>query len=47
MMTIKLRYKKPDGDTSRLLQHHVPDAVRPYGQATKDFNNPADSSVEL
>ncbi len=35
--TIKLRYKAPEGDTSRLLEHIVADSNRGYGMASQDF----------
>jgi Ca-activated chloride channel family protein len=37
LLTLKLRYKQPDGDTSRLLEHPVKDSQRRYGEATGDF----------
>jgi Ca-activated chloride channel homolog len=37
LLTLKLRYKQPDGHTSRLLEHPVKDSQRRYGEATGDF----------
>ncbi|MFG0315834.1 MAG: YfbK domain-containing protein [Planctomycetota bacterium JB042] len=37
LMFLKLRYKAPDGDVSRLLQAPVDDAVTPWTGATNDF----------
>ncbi len=37
LLTLKLRYKQPDGDTSRLLEHPVKDSQRRYGEASADF----------
>ena len=37
LLTLKLRYKQPDGDTSRLLEHVVVDEGKRYGQASRDF----------
>ncbi len=37
LLTLKLRYKQPDGETSRLLEHAVTDPGRKYGQAAADF----------
>ena len=37
MLTLKLRYKQPDGDTSKLLEFPVKDSDRPFGQASEDF----------
>jgi Ca-activated chloride channel homolog len=37
LLTLKLRYKQPDGDTSRLLEHPVKDSQRRYGEASGDF----------
>lgn len=36
LMTVKLRYKAPDGDTSRLVSVAVPAAVSPFAQASAD-----------
>jgi Ca-activated chloride channel family protein len=35
--TVKLRYKRPDGDTSRRLEYGVVDKGRSLGQASDDF----------
>jgi Ca-activated chloride channel family protein len=35
--TVKLRYKQPDGDTSRLLELGVVDAGRSFGEASDDL----------
>lgn len=37
LMTIKLRYKKPDGDKSRLLEHPVADARKNWRNASENF----------
>jgi Ca-activated chloride channel family protein len=37
VLTLKLRYKKPDGDTSRLLEFPVRDAGLSLDDATEDF----------
>jgi len=37
MLTLKLRYKAPDGDTSKLLEFPVVDAGNPFGKASPDF----------
>jgi Ca-activated chloride channel family protein len=37
LLTLKLRYKQPDGDTSRLIETPVRDAGKRYGQASVDF----------
>ena len=37
LLTLKLRYKQPDGDTSQLLTFPVRDAGRGYAQASADF----------
>ncbi|MBI2194758.1 MAG: VWA domain-containing protein [Planctomycetes bacterium] len=37
MMTVKLRYKQPDGDTSKLLEFPVTDGGLSYLQASGDF----------
>ena len=37
MLTVKLRYKQPDGDTSKLLEFPVTDAGRTLAQASDDF----------
>jgi Ca-activated chloride channel homolog len=35
--TVKLRYKRPDGDTSRLLEYGVVDAGQSFANASDDF----------
>ncbi len=37
LLTLKLRYKQPDGDKSQLLEYPVKDLGQAYGQATGDF----------
>ncbi len=37
LMTIKLRYKKPDGIKSRLLEHPVSDAAKNWRDASENF----------
>ena len=37
MMTLKLRYKEPDGDTSKLLVFAITDSGRSYARASADF----------
>ncbi len=37
VMTIKLRYKEPDGDTSELIEVPVADTGRTYQRASEDF----------
>src|SRR5206468_1633342 len=37
LLTVKLRYKEPDGKTSKLLQFPVTDGGASYAQATADF----------
>ena len=37
LLTLKLRYKQPDGETSRLLEFPVRDADKAYSQASLDF----------
>jgi Ca-activated chloride channel homolog len=37
LLTLKLRYKLPDADTSTLIQNAVKDAGLRYGQASRDF----------
>ena len=37
LLTLKLRYKEPDGDTSSLLTFPVTDRGRSYAQASADF----------
>ena len=37
LMTVKLRYKQPDGDTSVLLEHPVTEEKRAFKEAGSDF----------
>ena len=37
LLTVKLRYKAPDGDTSKLLEHPLADSGRRFGEASADF----------
>jgi Ca-activated chloride channel family protein len=37
LLTLKMRYKQPDGDTSSKLEFPLCDEGRRYGQASKDF----------
>jgi Ca-activated chloride channel family protein len=37
LFTLKLRYKQPDGDTSKLLEHPVKDSGKAYRDASGDF----------
>jgi Ca-activated chloride channel family protein len=37
LLTLKLRFKQPDGETSKLLSVPVKDGGRGFGQATADF----------
>jgi len=37
MLTVKLRYKKPDGDTSKLLEYPLPAEGDSFEQASEDF----------
>jgi Ca-activated chloride channel family protein len=37
LMTVKLRYKEPDGDTSKPLNVGVPDSRASYANASQDF----------
>jgi Ca-activated chloride channel family protein len=37
LFTLKLRYKQPDGDTSKLLEHLVKDSGKAYRDASGDF----------
>ena len=37
LLTLKLRYKEPDGETSKLLQFPVTDDVQPFSDADDDF----------
>ena len=37
LLTLKLRYKQPDGDKSRLLQFPVTDGGKSFGRASTDF----------
>jgi len=37
MMTVKLRYKQPDGETSKLIERPVSDYLSDFNQASEDF----------
>lgn len=37
LMTVKLRYKEPDGDVSKLMQQTVADRGTSFGQASENF----------
>jgi Ca-activated chloride channel family protein len=37
LLNLKLRYKQPDGEKSRLIEQPVKDAAREFGQAGSDF----------
>ena len=37
LLTLKLRYKQPDGDTSKLLTFPVKDSERSYAQSSQDY----------
>src|SRR6185295_8464684 len=37
LLTLKLRYKRPDGDTSKLLEFPATDSGGSYGGASADF----------
>ncbi len=37
LMTVKLRYKKPDGDKSRLIEHPVADHAKALSKTSNDF----------
>jgi Ca-activated chloride channel family protein len=37
ILTLKLRYKEPDGDTSKLIEQPVTDSFAEYSQASGDF----------
>jgi Ca-activated chloride channel family protein len=37
LLTLKMRYKAPDGDTSKKLEWPVTDGGKSYGEATDDF----------
>ena len=37
LMTVKLRYKQPEGHTSKLLEFHVEDVNADYNESSKDF----------
>ncbi|MCA9269827.1 MAG: DUF3520 domain-containing protein, partial [Planctomycetales bacterium] len=37
LLTLKLRYKQPDGDTSSLMSFPVDDAALKFGETSKDF----------
>ncbi len=37
LMTVKLRYKEPDGDSSKLVEFSITDTGRPLAEASGDF----------
>ncbi|MCP4811552.1 MAG: VWA domain-containing protein, partial [Planctomycetaceae bacterium] len=37
LLTVKIRYKQPDGDTSKLLEFPTKDTGKRFGQADQDF----------
>jgi Ca-activated chloride channel family protein len=37
LLTLKLRYKEPEGDTSKLIESVVKDSDQPYARASEDF----------
>ncbi|MDB5351904.1 MAG: uncharacterized protein JWN86_3151 [Planctomycetota bacterium] len=37
LFTVRLRYKAPDGDTSKLIEHPVTNAGKDFAQASEDF----------
>jgi Ca-activated chloride channel family protein len=37
LFALKLRYKQPDGDTSKLIEHPVKDSGKAYREASGDF----------
>jgi len=37
LMTLKIRYKQPEGDTSKLLEFPIADTTQPFAQADDDF----------
>jgi secreted protein with Ig-like and vWFA domain len=37
LLTVKIRYKQPDGDTSKLLEFPITDTGKRFGQADQDF----------
>ena len=37
LLTLKLRYKEPDGQTSRLLEYPIVDSNHRFAESTKDF----------
>ena len=37
LFTLKLRYKQPDADTSKLIEHPVKDSGKAYREASGDF----------
>jgi len=45
LLTLKLRYKQPDGDVSKLIERPLADDVRSYGQASGDFKFAASAAA--
>ncbi len=37
LLTLKLRYKEPEGQTSRLLEYPITDSNRRFAESSKDF----------
>jgi Ca-activated chloride channel family protein len=37
LLTVKMRYKKPDGNVSKLIIHPVIDNMQPFGQTSENF----------
>jgi Ca-activated chloride channel homolog len=37
LLTVKMRYKKPDGNVSKLIVHPVTDIMQPFGRTSENF----------
>jgi Ca-activated chloride channel family protein len=37
LLTVKMRYKKPDGNVSKLIVHPVTDNMQPFGRTSENF----------
>ncbi|WP_285059631.1 vWA domain-containing protein [Pedobacter ginsengisoli] len=37
LLTVKMRYKKPDGNVSKLIVHPVTDHMQPFGRTSENF----------
>src|SRR5688572_21988811 len=37
LLTVKMRYKKPDGNVSKLIVHAVADNMQPFGRTSENF----------